>query len=618
MKGYLSHESFWTDVRMIFKMIKISLIISFSIQLCYLVLSFGFFYSRILNVHIFADVTLPFSAVVKYYVGFPSGNVPVEKELLPLFRANKVPLNVYREVLNRRTLYGFTRFSDEMKERFHRSFKAYFFVLIYFAVFYFFSFLFNRNKYVRGISILPIRKLNHLLLKGAKKDKVRNLKIGSSVIPRKMETAHLLVLGAAGSGKSVLLNQLFYQINKRKSEENPEKAVVYDLKGEFIEKHYTEGDYIFCPFDVRSVKWSFFNEIRTLPDFDVISKSLYVCPDEKSEYWYNCAKDVFRTGLVYLYMTQQTSNKDIWEFFSSSLEDIKTAFKSLPPNERGAIKHIDKSDATASANIISILQERIQFFRYLIDMDGNFSFKDFVRNKATRNLYLLNIDAYKDIFKPLMTLVIDTMIREILSLEDDLERRIFFIIDELGSLYKMDSILDLITIGRSKGAPLICANQDLGRIEETYGKANIKTFFNNFNSLVVFRINEPETAEFLSRSIGEQELIISNINSQLTPGELGNRKGFSEHEKLKRVIIPSELQSFKDFEAILRVANYGIAKTKIPRKFFDKVNPHFVMKDFTLEKDASADDIRVVGEAGGLGLESLGDIRSGDFKEDNA
>ena len=588
MKGYLSHESFWTDVRMFLKMLKISLIISLVLQIFYLFFSFCISFSQLASTPVFADIKLPRSAVIKYYVGSPGGSVPVERDLRFLFGAEKVPLEVYRDVLNRRTLNGFTHFSSSIKEMFHKSFKAYYFALIYIVIFYLKSYFEVKDKYVRGISLLPIRRLNRRLRRGAKKDKVRNLRIGKSVIPRKMEPAHLLILGAAGSGKSVLLNQLFQQINERKTEDNPERVVVYDMKGEFIEKQYTEGDYIFSPFDVRTVKWSFFNEIKTLPDFDVISKSLYISPDEKSEYWYNCAKDVFRTGLIYLYMNGKTLNNDIWEFFSGSLEDIKSAFNTLPLEERGAIKHIDKSDATASANIISILQERLQFFRYLIDMDGDFSFKNYVRSKSTRNLYLLNIDIYKDIFKPLMSLVVDTMIREVLSLEDDLERRVFFMIDELGSLYKLESILDLVTVGRSKGAPLICANQDLGRLEETYGKPNIKTFFNNFNSLVVFRINEPESADFLSKAIGEQQLIRSTSNAQIAPSDFGDRKGFSEHEKLERVIIPSELHSFKDFEAILRVANYGIAKTKIPRKFFEKVNPHFIMKDFVLEKDDAA------------------------------
>ncbi len=46
MKGYLSHESFWTDVRMFLKMLKISLIISLVLQIFYLFFSFCISFSH--------------------------------------------------------------------------------------------------------------------------------------------------------------------------------------------------------------------------------------------------------------------------------------------------------------------------------------------------------------------------------------------------------------------------------------------------------------------------------------------------------------------------------------------------------------------------------------------
>jgi len=590
MKGYIAHESFWTDLRMIVKMIWVGLILSFAFQITIFIVGYYKAHMTLINTPIFGNITIPVSALFKYYFSCPPQRfVSVEEELQFLFRAEKVPLYQYKEVLNRWFDYGFDKYSSSIRKAFRKSFYAYYFALFYIIVFFIKSRIEGKDRYVRGTMILPISRLNKLLKKGAKNDKIRNLRIGKSIIPRKMETTHILILGAAGSGKSVLLNQLLKQINGRKdkSRYGPEKAIIYDLKGEYIEKHYTEEDYIFSPFDLRSVKWSFFNEIKTFPDFDVVAKSLYTVKDKRNEYFYNCAKDVFRAGLIYLYMNDKTSNTDIWNFFSESLDNIKRALSTLPLKERGAIKHIEKEEANSSANIVSVLQERIQFFRYLIDLDGDFSLREYIRNNSTQNLYLLNIDLYKNIFKPLMSLVVDIMIREILSLPDDLNRRIFIIIDELGSLYKLESVLDLVTIGRSKGAPLICANQDLGRLEETYGKPNVQTLFNNFNSLVVFRINEPKTAEFLSQAIGEQQIIRSQRSSQISPTDYGDRKSYNEQEKLERIMIPSELQSLKDFQAILRVANYGLAKTKILRIYYDKVNDHFIMKDFALKKESN-------------------------------
>ena len=331
------------------------------------------------------------------------------------------------------------------------------------------------------------------------------------------------------------------------------------------------------------------NEIEILPDYDVITKSIFLSASLTDEYWYNCAKDVFRTCLIYLKRNNTTTNRDIWEFCSQTLDEIQAAFRTLPLTERGALKHIDKSDSPASSSIISILQERIKFFYYLVDTDGDFSFRKFIRQQTRDanghfrlqpNLFILNIEQYENLFKPLMTLAIDTMIREILSQQDDLDRRIFVIIDELGTLYKMDSIIKLETVGRSKGACLICANQDLGRIEEQYGKANLKSFFNNFNTKITFRINEPETADYLSKASGEQQFIKMMQSRQLSPSEIGDRRNFSEQERTERLIIPTELETLKDLHAIINIANYGIAQIEVPPVFYPVKHPYFILREF--------------------------------------
>ena len=135
-----------------------------------------------------------------------------------------------------------------------------------------------------------------------------------------------------------------------------------------------------------------------------------------------------------------------------------------------------------AASIISILQERITFFRYLTDSDGSFSFRKFIRDENDRrNLFLMNIRQYDAIFRSLMTFVIDIMTREVLSLSDSFNRRITFVVDEFGSLSKMPCIFDFLTMGRSKGGFLVLANQDLGSVSNIYGADQKETFFNNFN-----------------------------------------------------------------------------------------------------------------------------------------
>lgn len=573
---YQKHESFWANVRIYLQMFTRAFVIGLAFQILCLLWIGHDIIQDLDNVQTRDNVKLPLLVAVKYYTGFGgifTNGIPVEKQLIPYSKGwPELPKDYYRIVADYATDDTYKYYAQMFNEKLWWSFGCYFISFLY-------LFIFLRNKtedekYIRGAKIVPVETLNKYLSK-ATKDNPNGLRIGETVLPVEMEPKHMLVLGTSGSGKGVLLNQLIKQIIKRPNQ----NCIFYDIKGEFIEKQYDpDSDLIFSPFDERSLRWNLFNEIEIRPDFDVISRSLFTPNEEKDSYWYNCAADVFRTGLVYLKMKNQTTNADLWNFFSQTLTEIIDAFMQLPLSEQGALKHIDKEDSPASASIISILQERIQFFRYLVDIDGDFSFRKYIRNqqKNKHNLFILNIKQYEILFKPLMTLTIEMMSREALSLPDDPNKRMFFFLDELGTLGKMESILQLLTVGRSKGSCLYCANQDLGRIESQYGKANLKTFFNNFNTTITFRIREPETAEFLSKAVGEQQVLKTTENLQMT----NDRKTLSEHEKNERLILPTEFQKLPDLTAIINIAGYGISQIDIPPVFYPKCNPAFIMRQF--------------------------------------
>lgn len=607
MQSYTAHESFWTDVKMMLSMIRKAIFVGMLTQM--LLLSY-LVYDMDKEAYIAGtNEILSTKIFMKYHANF-FGNFDsypwnIDPQLVAYAKGwPKLPAKIYNQMADYVTEGTYAAQHEEIVLRVYVSFLGYLTALAYFGIFFYQARTWKDEKFIRGAQIVPLAVLNRKLAEAARHNRISGLTIAApkpqqsfnplarlgrsdTILPFELESKHILILGTSGSGKGVLVNQLVDQIHCRRQEQKTgERCIFYDLKGEYVSKQMHPGDFIFSPFDSRSLEWNIFNDIETLPDFDVVAKSLFISPDSKDAYWYNCASDVFRTGLIYLKMKGTTSNQELWEFFSQKLEHLKQAFEQLPIGEQGALKHIDKADSPASASIISILQERIQFFRYLVDLDGEFSFRRYIREqqnvKYQRNLFILNIEQYSTIFKPLMTLCLDMMIRETLSLADDLNRRIWFVIDELGTLYRMDSIIKLETVGRSKGGCLICANQDLGRIEELYGRANLKSFFNNFNTNFTFRIREPETADFLSKAIGDQQLIKTSHSRQMSPSDLGDRRSENEQEKTERLIMPVEFQGLKNFEAILNIAGFGVAQIMIPQKFYAERNPNFVLREFQM------------------------------------
>jgi hypothetical protein len=72
----------------------------------------------------------------------------------------------------------------------------------------------------------------------------------------------------------------------------------------------------------------------------------------------------------------------------------------------------------------------------------------------------------------------------------------------------------------------------------------------------------------------------------MSPKDMGDRRGYSDQKKYERLVLATEIQNLKDFEAILKVASIGITKINIPKQFFQPRHKHFIMKSFTDRPEA--------------------------------
>jgi len=594
MRGYQAHEAITSDIKMYYKLVLLGFLLGLLVQV--IVVGVGVRRSYLnqfdLKLPSGASFRLPPNALLKYYL--PSfrffgreNKVLVPPELRPLFQDSlSVPSSTYRRRLRHFFGPNIDRFENEVARIFQWSFAAYLLTVAYILVFVHASGRMTITRFLRGafkVSLPQLKKTLEDACRAEGGNAGHHLTICGLTFPRDLETKHILIMGTTGTGKSVLFNQIIARVRERiRTHRTAEKMIVYDVKGEFLSKHFDpESDQVFYPFDARSLRWSFFNELRTPPDFEIISQVVFKPPREThaDPFWNNAAKDVFAAGLRFLHAQGCRTNADIWNFFSQGLEDIIRQLKSLPVEDRGALKHIESKGSGPAASVISTLTEKISWFRFVTDLDGDFSFRDFIRRPGSGNLFLLNIKNYAETFRPLMTFAFDLMIRETLSLPDttrEENRRLWFCIDEIGSLDQISVLFELLTVGRSKGAGLVVANQDLGKIEDVYGKPNKMTFYNNFNTGFFLRLNDPDTAEFLSRSIGEREIIKRMEGRQLSPKDIGDRKTINDQDKIEKLMLPSEFMHIPDFRAIVKLSSFGISEVDIPKEFHDSRIPHYL------------------------------------------
>lgn len=86
------------------------------------------------------------------------------------------------------------------------------------------------------------------------------------------------------------------------------------------------------------------------------------------------------------------------------------------------------------------------------------------------------------------------------------ERRTLFLIDEMPRLRRMELLETARDAGRGLGVTLWGIVQDMGQLEKHYGKEGLRGWMESCQIRTFFGVSDYETAEYLSKSLGEATL----------------------------------------------------------------------------------------------------------------
>ena len=112
------------------------------------------------------------------------------------------------------------------------------------------------------------------------------------------ETRHFLVVGATGSGKSVIIRSWLRQILRR-----GDRALLHDTKGDVLETMPVEDFVLLAPHDARSAVWDVAADVVTEEDAREFAACLV--PDSHDPVWAAGARELFTGAIVILQKTRQ-------------------------------------------------------------------------------------------------------------------------------------------------------------------------------------------------------------------------------------------------------------------------------------------------------------------------
>jgi type IV secretory pathway TraG/TraD family ATPase VirD4 len=398
-----------------------------------------------------------------------------------------------------------------------------------------------QDRVIAGTLVATEKKL--AALTGREAD-ARGLAIGKVPIPARLETRHMAMIGTTGSGKTTALRQLLDGIEAR-----GEAALVYDTSGEFIAHYYRpgRGDIILNPFDARCAYWTPFSEIAHPADAARIAHQFVTeTGQHDNDVWLETARILVANMLRELWQQGAPSLSDLLAMFQiSTKEELKERLK----NTSSARTFAEDADRATGSVLFMLAKaaDLIQFLRVEGSGAKLFAFRDFIHGLDKRRgakpwIFVPRKEDYFEASKPLLACWLECAASAVLGLPPSSDRRIWFVLDELADLPRVDNLARLLPEGRKFGAAVVLTFQALGQMRHRYGPQLAESMLGCCNTKLFLQTIDSETRQWASQTIGECEVEIQTMTDALAEGDEKMRTTLGRMRKMRPAVLESELR----------------------------------------------------------------------------
>lgn len=411
------------------------------------------------------------------------------------------------------------------------------------------------KKHQRGAQIVAAKKL----AKQTSKEVCGGLTIAGVQVPAELEPLSFRFAGSPGSGKSQCINRLALEFRRR-----GDPAVIADSGGELMAALARPQDTILNPFDRRSAAWSPFAEIVSIGDADRFSNSLIPEADGEDAQWNRYARQVLTATLMRLRETGRATNG--WLTFFCCAAD-KSEWSELVAGTP-AQRWFSKENERPFGSIAGIISTYITPISYLPPEAGSHSFSitKWVRSARETQavLWLPYRPESRGALKDLIAGWIELATVTAMALEPDQSRRLWIVIDELCALGRISSLQPALAEGRKFGLSALVGYQSIAQLRQVYGPEGHRAVLSCLQSVLALRTSDFDSAEALSKDLGEAEVAREEHSRSARVGEISSNTT-REARAVERVVLASEIQSLPKLRGFLKLAgDFPIAAVEIP------------------------------------------------------
>jgi type IV conjugative transfer system coupling protein TraD len=426
------------------------------------------------------------------------------------------------------------------------------------------------DKFIRGATLSDSHdiksKINGAGMAG-------DFSIGNVPLLKDRETEHLIIVGATGSGKSVVIKDLLDKVRAKK-----QRAIIYDVSGEYVSSYFNpQHDVILNPLDERSPAWSLWEEAPRGPAMDGIAASLV--PDHRGDdsFWANSARTLFSGIANQLIARNERSNERLFYYAAiAPLWELHAILKGTPA---GAL--MDPASEKTASSIRATLANYLRIWPYLRETkEGKgFSIRKFIADENSHgSLFITSRADQHDFLKPILSCWLSLCINSILSLPENHQRRIWFFLDELASLHRI-KISDFLERSRKYGGAAVLGIQATSQLQSIYGREDATSLMQNCKTGLFLQVADADTAKSVSAMCGTQEIWETGENQSFGRERHSDGASLARRRVVRPIVLDAEFLRLQKLEGYLRLPDdWPITKVQLQYKNRAKKAEDFIAR----------------------------------------
>ena len=401
------------------------------------------------------------------------------------------------------------------------------------------------------------------------------------------ETPHWIYLGSTGSGKSV--TAVIPECSFIATAKVKKSVFITDPKGEIFSttsKMFQDEGYNILTLDFRNPSLSnhlnilepiireyeeySYNDKLSINESDIkkkmkyqniaiehlaqsnqliesISKIIMEDKTAKEAFWNNSASDLLY-GIIALFLEEYADGKidrkmitlsSIKKFQNSSMTDKnQKLLKKYIAEKAYGLKSKDKllpvisSSENTYKSITSVFNERMSLFDDInvenITSDSDFDFD--ILGKEPTVLYCCIPDESK-IYYTLVSIIVSLIYKTLVLLSNNQPNKrlpfdLVFLLDEFANTPPLEDIETIVSVARSRGMYFQFFLQSFAQLDNLYGR-EVSQIIQDNCGLAYLKTNTEETAEAISKRLGNKTIETSSINYSMSFTNNNGSKGTS-------------------------------------------------------------------------------------------